>query len=164
MIVNCLIQKKHYIPSITNKNSIINKTTTQLLLWKLYKLLLSLTLDKNFQFISGVWKNLYKILSISTNQFKFFYLETNKQREIGNQKIEKHLYIFLNYQKDDWADKLPIVKFATNHNNCTSIRFSPFFALKNLYLCISLDIIDFSDIIIYKWINKKKTMDIYKSM
>lgn len=79
-----------------------------------------------------------------------------------NQEIEKHFRIFVNYDKNNWADKLPIVKFAANNNNSTFISLSPFFALKGLYLRISFDIIDFSNITIYKRINKKNAINISK--
>lgn len=57
-----------------------------------------------------------------------------------------------------------MAEFVTNNNNSAFTRLSPFFALKNLYLCMSFDIVDFSDTTIYKWINKKKATDISESM
>ena len=72
-----------------------------------------------------------------------FHLETNKQSEIVNQEIEKHFCTFINYQQDDWADKLPIVEFATNNNDSLSTKLSPFFASRGLYPRISFDIINF---------------------
>lgn len=43
-------------------------------------------------------KNLYKIVGISTNLSVFFHLEINRQSEITNQEIKKHLCIFINYK------------------------------------------------------------------
>ena len=55
-----------------------------------------------------------------------------------------------------------MVKFAANNNKSASIKLYPFFTLKGLYLYISFDGIDFSDIITRKRVKKRKTMDISK--
>ena len=36
----------------------------------------------------------------------FFHPETDGQSQIANQEMEKHLRTFVNYQQDDWVDKL----------------------------------------------------------
>ena len=69
--------------------------------WKLHGFSLSLTSDRGPQFISEVWKNLYKILGISANLFTSFHLETNRQSEIANQEMKRHFCTFVNYQQDD---------------------------------------------------------------
>ena len=101
MVVDCLTKEKRYIPCTKDENGITTKVTAQLLLqniWKLYGLLLLFTSDKGPQFISGVWKNLCKILDISTSLSTLFYLETDRQSEIANQEIERHFCTFVNYQ------------------------------------------------------------------
>ena len=111
MVVDCLIKEKHYIPYTTNENGIITEVTTQLLLqniWKLYSLPLLLTSDRGSQFISGVWKNLCKIFGISANLTTSFHPKTDGQNEIANQEMKKYLCTFVNYQQDDWSDKLPM--------------------------------------------------------
>ena len=57
-----------------------------------------------------------------------------------------------------------MVKFAAINNNFTSIKISPFFASKSLYLCINFDIIDFSDTTTRKQINKKKAINIFEAI
>lgn len=57
-----------------------------------------------------------------------------------------------------------MAKFVGNNNNSISTRLFLFFALKRLYLCISFDIIDFSDFIIRKRLNKKKAINIFKAI
>ena len=81
MVIDCMMKEKHYILCITDENGITTETTTQLLLWniwKLHDLLLSLNSDRGPQFISGVWKNLCKILSIFISLSTSFHLETDK--------------------------------------------------------------------------------------
>ena len=130
MVVDRLTKERHYIPCTTDENGTTTEATAQLLLqnvWKLHGLPLSLTSDRGPQFISGVWKNLCKILGISANLSTSFHPETDKQSEIANQEIDRHLYTFINYQQDDWSEKLPIAGFAANNNNSASSRLSFFF-------------------------------------
>ena len=94
MVVDCLTKERHYIPCTTDENGTITEVTAQLFLqnvWKLHGLPSSFTSDRGPQFISGVWKNLCKILNISANLSTSFHLETDGQSEIANQEIERHL-------------------------------------------------------------------------
>ena len=78
--------------------------------------------------------------------------------------MKKHLCTFVNYQQDNWSDKLPMVEFAANNNNSVSTRLFPFFASKGLYPWISFDVVDLSDITICEQINKKKAINILESI
>ena len=51
---------------------------------------------KNFILLRSI-KFFYKIFDIKVNLSIVFYLETNKQSKIANQKIEKHFHVFVNY-------------------------------------------------------------------
>ncbi len=100
IVLDCLTKERHYILYNIDENGITTEVTAQLLLqniWKLHGLSLSLTSNKNPQFISEVWKNLCKILDISANLSTSFHLETDGQSEIANQEIERYLYTFVNY-------------------------------------------------------------------
>lgn len=119
---------------------------------------------KAFSLFQKFKKNLYKIFSISVNLFIFFYPKIEKQSEIANQKIKKRFCTFVNYQLDNLKDKLLMIEFVANNNQFISTKLSLFFILKSLHLYISLDIIDFLDITIYKQINKKKTINILKAI
>ena len=167
MVVDCLTKERHYISCTTDENGTTTKTTAQLLLqnvWKLHVLPLFLTSDRGPQFISGVWKNLCKILDISASLSTSFHPEIDGQSEIANQEMERHLCTFVHYQQDDWSDKLPMVEFAANNNNSTSTRLSPFFASRGLHPRRSFDVVDLSDTITRERINKKKAIDISESM
>lgn len=78
--------------------------------------------------------------------------------------MDRHFCTFVNNQQDDWLDKLFIAEFIANNNNFAFIKLSSFFALRGLYLCISFDVIDFSNITICKEINMKKVIEISKAM
>ena len=78
--------------------------------------------------------------------------------------MKRQLCTFVNYQQDDWSDKLPMAEFAANNNDSASIKLSSFFASRGLYLCMSFDVVDFLDTTTRKRINKKKAIDISKAM
>ena len=78
--------------------------------------------------------------------------------------MKKYLCTFVNYQQDDWSDKLLMIEFATNNNNFAFTGLSPFFALRGLHLQISFDIINLLDTITHEQINKKKAIDISEFM
>ena len=128
-----MTKERYYIPCTTDKNGTIAKATAYLLLnnvWKFHGLPLSLTLEQSPQFISGVWKNLCKILGIKINLSTAFHPETDGQSEITNQEMERHLCTFVNYQQDDWSEKLGMAEFAANNNQSTSTKLSLFLLLK----------------------------------
>src|SRR5260370_30861737 len=45
-----------------------------------------------------------------------YHPQTDRQMEQVNQEIEAYLWVFVSHCQDDWADWLPLAKFA--YNNC----------------------------------------------
>ena len=167
MVIDRLTKERHYILCTTDKNGTTAEATAYLLLnnvWKLHGLPLSLTSDQGPQFISGVWKNLCKILGIKVNLSTAFHPETDGQSENANQEMERHLCTFVNYQQDDWPEKLAMAKFAANNNESASTKLSPFFATKGLHPCMSFDKVELSDASTRKRILNQKALDISGNM
>lgn len=57
-----------------------------------------------------------------------------------------------------------MAEFAAKNNNSASIKFFSFFASTGLYLYMSFNVFDLLNTIIFKRINKKKTIDIFKTI
>ena len=57
-----------------------------------------------------------------------------------------------------------MAEIAANNNDFVSIKLYPFFPSKGLNLYISFNVINFSNIIIQKRINKKKAINISKAI
>lgn len=91
--------------------------------------------------------------SIFIHSSIFFHLKTSRQSEIANLKIKRYICTFVNNQQS-------MAEFAANNNDSISTKLSLFFASKDLYLYISFNIIDFSDITTCKEINKRKTLNL----
>ena len=69
-----------------------------------------------------------RLLNIKLNYSTVFHPEMDGQTERTNQTIETFLRTYTNYQQDDWADLLPIAKFAYNNSPHSATQVSPFFA------------------------------------
>lgn len=57
-----------------------------------------------------------------------------------------------------------MAEFATNNNNYAPTKLFLFFPSRNLHICISFDVVNLSDTVTCKQINKKKTIDFSKTM
>ena len=86
------------------------------------------------------------------------------QSEIANQEMERHLCTFVNYQQDDWSEKLAMAEFTANNNKSASTKLSPFFATKGLHPHMSFDIVELSDASTCKRILKQNALDISGNM
>ena len=50
-----------------------------------------------------------------------------------NQTLEQYLYVYCNYQQDNWSELLSLMEFAYNNTLSTTTDISPFFANKRYY-------------------------------
>jgi len=50
-----------------------------------------------------------------------------------NQTLEQYLYVYCNYQQDNWSKLLPLTEFAYNNAPSTTTGVSPFFANKGYH-------------------------------
>ena len=57
-----------------------------------------------------------------------------------------------------------MAEFAANNNDFLSTKLSLFFTSRDLHPQMSFDVVDFSDISIYKQINKKKVINISEAI
>ncbi len=78
--------------------------------------------------------------------------------------MKRYFCTFVNYQQDNWSEKLVIVEFIANNNKSASTKLSPFFATKGLHFYMNFDIVDLSDASTCEWIFKQKALDISRNM
>jgi hypothetical protein len=57
-----------------------------------------------------------------------FHPQTDSQTERINQTIEAYLWLFINYEMDNWVRLLPMAEFAYNNLVTQATGMSPFFA------------------------------------
>jgi len=66
-----------------------------------------------------------------------YHPKDDEQTEYMNQTLKQYLYIYCNYQQDNWSKLLPLVKFAYNNALSATTGVSPFFTNKEYHLNIT---------------------------
>ena len=69
--------------------------------WKLYRLLESVVLDRGPQFVAELMKELNKILGIEMRLLTAFHPQTDGQMERMNQELEQYLRFFVDHRQKD---------------------------------------------------------------
>jgi len=67
-----------------------------------------------------------------------YHPEANGQVEWTNQTLEQYLYIYYNYQQDNWSELLPLAEFSYNNAPSATTGVSPFFANKDYHPNLSV--------------------------
>jgi len=126
VVVNRLTKMVHFIPTI-------EKTLAEGLarlfrdnMWKLHRLLESIILDKEPQFVAGLMRELNRMLGIKSKLLTVFYPQIDRQIERVNQELEQYLRMFVNHRQEQWPEWLGIAEFAYNNKMHSSTRTSPF--------------------------------------
>ena len=67
-----------------------------------------------------------------------YHPEGDGQIKQTNQMLEQYLWVYSNYQQDNWLDFLPLAEFAYNNVPRATTSISPFYANKGYHLNISM--------------------------
>jgi len=148
-IICCLIKERHYVFYHWEDDDISVEETIWIMLWNVYwlhDLLSSIVSNRDFQFISTMWKSLCKRLRITASLFTVYHSKIDNQSKWVNQDVERELRIDCNYMQNDWVKWISMMKFSNNFNifSITSMTF--FYFNKEFHSRMSFD----SDMIDYK--------------
>ncbi len=119
------------------------------MLWNVYRLhdlLSSIVSNRDFQFISTMWKSLCKRLRITASLFTVYHSKINDQTKRVNQDVERELRIYCNYMQNDWVKWISMMKFSDNFNIFSIISMISFYFNKEFHSRMSFD----SDMINYE--------------
>jgi len=83
-------------------------------------------LDQGPQFAAQVTQELWRKLGIKQKLSTAFHPQTDGESKQVNQEIEQYLHICGNFQQNNWAMLLPLIKFAHNAQLHHSTHQSPF--------------------------------------
>ena len=147
MVIDRLSKERQYISCTEENESTSAKVTTKLFMkhvWSREGLLISMTSDRDFQFVAKMWDLLCKLLGIKTRLLITWHLEINGQSKIANQEMERYLKSYVNYFQDDWVSLLPIAEFAGNANSLISIKIPLFLSSRGYIPQLSFELIDLS--------------------
>ena len=62
-----------------------------------------------------------------------YHLEGDGQTEHTNQTLEQYIWVYCNYQQDNWYQLLPLSKFIYNNAPSTITKVTPFYANKGYH-------------------------------
>ena len=96
------------------------------------------TSDCGPKFISRFFSTLGKAFDMKLHFTSGYHLEGDRQTEWTNQTLEQYLWIFCNYQQDNWYTLLLLAEFAYNNTPSATTRISPFFANKGYHLNLTI--------------------------
>src|SRR5882724_9196149 len=84
--------------------------------------------DWGKHFISHFWRLLCQLLGIKANLSMAYHPETDGQTKQVNQILEQYLWVYVNYQQDNWVNLLPLAEFVCNNTSRSATMVTPFFA------------------------------------
>ena len=90
---------------------------------RLYSLSNSIISNHSSIFTSDFWFTLMSILNIDLHKSTALHLQTDGKTEWINQTLKTYLYIFCNYEQNDWFELLSLAKFVYNNTfqKCTKM-------------------------------------------
>ncbi len=141
-IICHFIKKHHYVFCHWKDDDISVKETIWIMLWNVYRLhdlLSSIVSNRDFQFISTMWKSLCKRLKITANLFTVYHSEINDQSKWVNQNVECKLRIYCNYMQNDWVKWISMMKFNNNFNIFSIISMIFFYFNKEFHFQMSFN-------------------------
>ena len=82
------------------------------------------------EFVSHFFRSLRKVLEMKLHFTWGYHPEGDGQTEHVNQTLEQYIWIFTNYQLNNWSSLLPLAEFSYNNAPNATTGVSPFFANK----------------------------------
>jgi len=141
-IIYHLIKERHYVLCHWEDDDISVEEMIWIMLWNVYQLhdlLNSIVSNRDFQFISTMWKSLCKRLRITASLFTVYHSEINDQSKQVNQDVERELRIYCNYMQNDWVKWISMMKFSDNFNIFSITLMILFYFNKEFYSRMSFD-------------------------
>ena len=77
------------------------------------------TSDRGSEFMSHFFQLLRKALNMCLHFMSSYHPEGDGQTECTNQTLEQYLWVYCNYQQDNWAKLLPLAEFAYKNTSST---------------------------------------------
>jgi len=148
-IICHLIKERHYVFCHWEDDDISVEETVWIMLWNVYRLhdlLSSIVSNRDFQFISTMWKSFCKRLRITASLFTVYHSEINDQSKQVNQDVERELRTYCNYMQNDWVKWISIMKFSDNFNIFSTTSMILFYFNKEFHSRMSFN----SDMTNYK--------------
>jgi hypothetical protein len=138
IIVDRLTKQGIFIPTV---NEITAQQFAHLFILHVFSkhgVLSHVTCDQGSEFISHFFRSLGQALDMKIHFTSGYHLEGNGQTKRLNQTLKQYLWIFCNYQQDNWSGLLTLGEFTYNNAPVASTGVSPFFANKGYHPNITI--------------------------
>jgi len=128
VVVDRFTKMAHFIglPTNTTAKDVANIFLREV--WKLHGLPTEIISDMDAKFSGEFWESLCKLLGIKRKMSTAYHPQTDGQMERTNQVLEDFLRNFVNYDQDDWYQRLPLAEFAYSNSATNAHGMSPVFA------------------------------------
>jgi len=103
-----------------------------------YSISFHITSNRGLEFVLKFFYSLDTTLNMWLHFTSDYHLEGNKQTKCTNQTLKQYLYIYYNYQQDNWSKLLSLIEFAYNNTPSATTGVFPFFANKRYHLNITI--------------------------
>jgi len=138
VIVDCLLKQAIFIPTHDTITSAELACFFVVYVFSKHGVLSHVTSDHGSKFVFHFFYSLGTTLDMRLYFTSGYYPEANSQAEQTNQTLEQYLYVYCNYQQDNWSELLPLAEFAYNNALSATTGVSPFFANKGYYSNLSV--------------------------
>jgi len=130
VVVDRLSKMRHFIPCHTTIDAMGLAKLFLLVVVRLHGLPKTIVSDRGPQFASTFGGQICNRLGIEQRMSTPFHPQTDGQTEGMNAGMEQYLRVFVNHQRDDWVQQLPLAEFAANNGTSESTKCTPFFAVQ----------------------------------
>ncbi|KIN99072.1 hypothetical protein M404DRAFT_30866 [Pisolithus tinctorius Marx 270] len=138
VVVDQLSKQAIFIPT---HNTITSPELAKLFLLHVFSkhsVLAHVTSDQGSEFVLHFFQSLGKALDMHLHFTSGYHPEGDGQTKQANQTLEQYLWVYCNYQQDNWAELLPLAEFAYNNALSATTSVSPFFANKGYHPNLSV--------------------------
>jgi len=128
VIINHLSKESVFIPTTDNVTAIDIADTFVMHVFTKHGIPLHISSDRRSEFTSHFFQSFGTLLQMHLHFTSGHHPSANGQVEWLNSTLEQFLWIYCNYEQDNWSKLLPLAEFAYNNAPHASTGISPFFA------------------------------------
>ena len=133
IIVNQLTKQVIFIPAHDTITSMDLAHLFVLHMFSKHSVPSHVTSDRGLEFVSNFFRSLGTALDMQLHFTSGYHPEDDRQTKRINQTLEQYLYVYCNYQQDNWSELLPLMEFAYNNALSATTGVSSFFTNKEYH-------------------------------